>query len=1290
MSLAARLRVYAPDGASTGFLPAPAKWSASLPHNDVSALTVDYPVAAPGAGLLDGPCEVAVEVSASDAVGRWVEPPNGRYRLVETSRDAARGGADVRSFSLQGYAGLMEGVTVVPPTKATASRYDSDGKRKFLSASVGQILLTVLGEARALVPGLVPGLDPVFSPTADSLGRPWGRRVTIYYEPGLSLLTVLDNLAQQGQCDWWAEGRTLRVVGPDAASRRTGVRLEGAATQAPARSSLAGLVHTALLVGEEQTWRVDNPAAPRPWGASMKVLSQGGVKDEGTARALIASTLQSGSAPRTEYTLTLPALTASPTPLVDYRVGDYVRSRTVSGAWEDMRVHQVTLSQEGKGLVVAMTLNDRFTDAEVRNAKRTKGIVNGASGDAGTGTVPTSPSRAVPAAPEGLVASTTGYWSSSVARSSVRASWAPVTQDVHGNAVTVDHYLLRVDGRTTTVKEPTGGVDNLDPGTTVTVAAAAVSGTAMTSAWATTTITTALPLTPLDPPTAPAVTCDSGMVSVTWDGLVRGAGDPYTPPDHLDHVTVHEATAPTGPWTLVGTLLAGTLVLDRQDALGQDRYYRTRAVDTLGRASDPSPTTRVTVTSQVAEQVAAAHADAARAAEAAVAARTQALAAVDALAQKIRRSPRAPTTSPDDRGHTLGDVWWQYQDPSLTGPIIGQWTWDGTAWKPATIASQVIASLTADKLVAGTGHLDTAFVRSLVTDQAFVGGLLAGRVVVATDSHNLIVNGDLAVADPAVGWDGFVIGDVDGRRVASWDIGRVTQTTIPPADPRWDQPLPPGTYTLTWTCRLTATAPANMYTTVDLALETTSPVHVTTPPGEADNPLGDLGTTRGQWRTFTRRIINTNPGNTVRRGTMTVRSRDTGGTLGAIGLLFSGITLTRRVSSILLEDGAVTADKLRSSSVTADKIAAGAVTAGAIAAKAVTTTALAAGSVTAGILTADAIDGKTITGATLQTTRAAAQGIKINDQGWTTYQRGKVAYHQDTNGNTSWTAWDSGTQIRVEPLGGFRDRPTIVLDPPTGVNQGWSLRGGNIFVSKSAAVGDFGAGAMVLTGAELRLNQSGRADLIIGPGPKWGLAAAGSSLPAASKSWVEADHGTVKISASTIELGTTQQGSGKANLRLLNLPATSGGLRLTVPPNSTSWRVGYEGSARRLKMDIRDVTQDVDPTRLLDVPVRSWADRWAWEQYTNYLEDHAEGGRNTGEWDDFSSPPPRVAGLVAEEVRDAGLDLYVYYRDGQIAALAYDRLWTLLIPLVRDLRGRVAALESREEVEPDDSNGNGG
>src|SRR5690625_2652434 len=61
--------------------------------------------------------------------------------------------------------------------------------------------------------------------------------------------------------------------------------------------------------------------------------------------------------------------------------------------------------------------------------------------------------------------------------------------------------------------------------------------------------------------------------------------------------------------------------------------------------------------------------------------------------------------------------------------------------------------------------------------------------------------------------------------------------------------------------------------------------------------------------------------------------------------------------------------------------------------------------------------------------------------------------------------------------------------------------------------------------------------------------------------------------------------------------------------------------------------------------------------------------------------PERTIGLVAEDVVEAGLMEYAdWTRDeetGQYRAtgVAYDRLWTLLIPLVRDQRDRIKTLE---------------
>lgn len=598
-TMAARLRVYAPDGAAQDYLSEPVSWRASLPTNDVSALQLDYAIAGANAALLGVACEVAVEVNTGSG---WIEPRNARYRRLEVTSDRAAGAADVRRYTMPGYASLLDGVVVIPAAYGAAELHDQDGKRKFLSAPVGQILATVLQEARTLVANLIPGLQLGFTPTHDARGVLWAKRVTIYYEPGMSLLTILDNLAQQGLCDWWMQGRTLHVVNVESAAVDTGVRLLGDVTEAPVRSSLAGLLHTAFLVGDEATWRVDNPGTPTPWGTSMRVLTQGGVRDEGTAQALIGAELAAGGQERTEYTIAQPVAAAAVLPLSDYQPGDWVQAQGRAG-WERMRVWQITLGFGNDGLSCALTLNDRFVDSEVRNAKRTRGIVNGATGDAGTGGVPSKPTTVRPSTPTGLVSSSLGYWVGKTPRSSVQAGWAAVTTDVQGNAIITDHYLLRIAGKTVKVSGHSGGVDDLEPNKAVSVEVAAVSSSGVQSGWASRSQLTDYPLAKLDPPTAPTLTVANGIVTVLWDGTVQAGGQPYAPPLHFDRADVYEAVSASGPWTAVGTIVAGALVLDRQTELGTTYHYRLIAVDTRGVASNPGPSASVLVESAVAQAV---------------------------------------------------------------------------------------------------------------------------------------------------------------------------------------------------------------------------------------------------------------------------------------------------------------------------------------------------------------------------------------------------------------------------------------------------------------------------------------------------------------------------------------------------------------------------------------------------------------------------------------------------------------------------------------------------------------
>jgi len=131
--------------------------------------------------------------------------------------------------------------------------------------------------------------------------------------------------------------------------------------------------------------------------------------------------------------------------------------------------------------------------------------------------------------------------------------------------------------------------------------------------------------------------------------------------------------------------------------------------------------------------------------------------------------------------------------------------------------------------------------------------------------------------------------------------------------------------------------------------------------------------------------------------------------------------------------------------------------------------------------------------------------------------------------------------------------------------------------------------------------------------------------------------------------------------------------------NSPNIRMGTSSSpfyrttsARRSKLAIEDIS--VDPYNLLKVKVRDWYDKTNTEKYAELLTKRQEGESvNFGEIE----PIKRIGGLVAEEVEDVGLEMFVEYdENGRVVNLQYDRLWTLLIPIVKDLKERLDKLES--------------
>ena len=228
-----------------------------------------------------------------------------------------------------------------------------DGKRPFYRASPGQILRTLILEAQDR--GAADGIEiGNFTAAKDSSGKAWAKVATIYYSPGLPIGSVLENLVEQGMCDYRMDGRTLHLYDPETTMGRdltTGdnpVRVHGAVTEAPVKYTLEDLANSALLMGDEGfELEVDNPTAPDDYGRLEVTIEQGGVSDSGTARLMVDEALHRGSREVREITRSQSAAGAAFLPFRDYRVGDYVQVHT-GGAWERYRVREIQLARDGQ------------------------------------------------------------------------------------------------------------------------------------------------------------------------------------------------------------------------------------------------------------------------------------------------------------------------------------------------------------------------------------------------------------------------------------------------------------------------------------------------------------------------------------------------------------------------------------------------------------------------------------------------------------------------------------------------------------------------------------------------------------------------------------------------------------------------------------------------------------------------------------------------------------------------------------------------------------------------------
>lgn len=719
MKTTLRLKAYAPDASVLGALPFPTEWSYGFPFCDVSSMLLNYRRNDPNWDLLNTPCEVAVESSVDGE--NWTEPPDARYLRI--ARSLALVGPDkVSQFTLPGYGWLLNKMRQMKTTGLNA-----DGKRMFNSANAGMIMKTLIDEAHTR--GVCPGLTYDFTSSLDSNGAAWNKVLTIGYEPGLDLYTILNNLSLQGICDWSFQGRTLRIYNADTvlATTRDIVLRAGRDIKAlPVTATLENLVHTVLVVGDSgKKLSLSNGTTPLYWGKWEEFVSQGGVSDDGTLTLFGNAALDGGAREQVQYTTELNPDTTIYEPYIDYRSGNYVKILGEDGTEQSFRVRGINFARDGQGKRrLDLVINDRFVEASIRLARKTNGITGGSS-LGGSGTLPTKdPGVRKPAIPTGLVVGSTVLTNPSSGEPYAIASMnvAAVTTDVDGVALEIDRYDYRGLLSGTTAWTDWGSNTNLVhsfrplvPASNWDVQVRAVSASGTPGAWsASVNATMESDLTPPPAPSAPLLSTRLGTITIQWDG--RDSANLPMPKDfrRVDVFLLGDAVTPIAVLTASRAI---TVVTDVN--IGDTYEYYFRAVDGTGNVSPDSLHSSIAVASIMDDPAAALDINS----------------NIDVPGSDASKNTYSSSAA-SGSGTNIGDRWFQL----TANVVVGQWHWDGSAWIADTIGNAVVANIDAAKITTGT-LLAARIATGAITADKIAAGSIDGTKITATAIDGKTING---------------------------------------------------------------------------------------------------------------------------------------------------------------------------------------------------------------------------------------------------------------------------------------------------------------------------------------------------------------------------------------------------------------------------------------------------------------------------------------------------------------------------------------------------------------------
>ena len=627
--------------------------------------------------------------------------------------------------------------------------------------------------------------------------------------------------------------------------------------------------------------------------------------------------------------------------------------------------------------------------------------------------------------------------------------------------------------------------------------------------------------------------------------------------------------------------------------------------------------------------------------------------AADSKATIFRfHSESIPPPTPAFAGNNAGDVAWAFGNSNLSGPITGQWTWDGY-WKPSTIDSNIIANLTVDKLVStGNAEFNNAVVETLMGQTAFFNNLQAMRVQVGGAGLDQF-------PDPwfknASAWTGLGVSAIADASMPGGGALRIVRPSTTGKygsaygqDPSMEI-VPDATYRFRALVRGYQVSGLS-YLTVELTGKTTTGITATASkiialPSNFTStavPVEALIEVAPNWEGPV------NIGLYAGNGTGELR-------IGAAHF-------ERMTDKTLITEGSIMTEHLAATAVTAD------------------------------IVDSGSFSGKLFTGGTFTGSlfRTAASGARVqmdssglrayNSSGSTTFNltgaSGSIAGFTITGGTIRTSA--SGSRVEMTSSGTFQGLQR--LDPSGGTLMRLGHDSGNVRQGLAfwrASVSGYKNG----TYPAFEVDDIG----LTFRNPTNNAAYGGLKGSLNNQLWLNANragvmlntNGTATLNGTIINFDHDHPGTSTAQTWRIQA-ASSGGI------TASTWRfmpgrakmlqsalaanlhidangyVYHTTSARKWKLDIKDV--GVDPNLILNVRVRDWIDKSAASLDENYST--------------------RTPGVVAEELEEAGLSEFVVYdelEDGtHVSGVLYDRLALLLIPVVRDLRDRLDALEGNK------------